>query len=358
MIRYTLRRLIWGVLVILVVITATFVLFGPVLQSSGKIDAAARVCGPHCSPPEVDRTRNFLGLNKPWYTQYGIYLRRVVLGPDKAELRRLCSEDDIKSGACAQRDGRLGTTFLQSRAVDKVITQALPTTISLTLSAAFVWILLSVPIGILSALKTRSFFDRATMVGVLWGQSLPVYYFGLLSLYLLAYLPNSDTFINWFGFRVNIFPIGGYVGLDWGNPWPWLHHLILPGATLALQFAALYVRMIRSNMLGTMSEDYIRTARAKGAPEHRVVLRHGLRNALLPIVTMFGMDIGILLGGAILTEFTFGLPGVGQLVVTSAESLDVPLVAGVVLFGALAIVMFNLAVDLLYAVLDPRIRLT
>ena len=172
------------------------------------------------------------------------------------------------------------------------------------------------------------------MVVVLWGQALPVYYFGLLALYFFAYLPNSQAFYDVFGFRVDLFPIGGYAEFSWWDPWPWLHHLILPAMTLALQFSALYVRMLRSTMLTTMSEDYIRTARAKGVPERTVIYRHGLRNAILPIVTMFGLDLAILLGGAaILTESIFGIPGIGRLACT-ARCLGVAVTAGVTLVAA------------------------
>jgi len=142
-----------------------------------------------------------------------------------------------------------------------------------------------------------------------------------------------------------------------GNPWPWFSHLALPAAVLAFQFAAIYARMTRASVLGALSEDYVRTARAKGAPERRVLVNHALRNALLPIVTIFGLDLGLLLGGAVLTEYTFGIPGLGRLSVESARAFDIPLISGVVLFSAFVIVIANILVDLLYAVIDPRIRL-
>jgi peptide/nickel transport system permease protein len=340
MIRYTIRRLLWGVVVLLALSLATFVLFGPVLQSTAGVDAAQIVAGQHAGPAQIEQTRRFLGLNKPWYEQYEIYMRRVVLGPSKDDKDRVC----VAGQSCGDQVGRLGTSFENSRAVDWEIKQAFPITLQLSVVTAFIWILLSIPIGVLSALKRGSILDRSSMVVVLLGQSLPVYYFGLLALYFLAY-------------KLGIFPLDGYRDLDWSNPWPWLDHMILPGATLALQFAALYVRMVRSNMLGVMNEDYIRTARAKGASPRRVVVRHGLRNALLPVITMFGMDFGLLLGGAILTEYTFGLPGIGRLTVSASGSLDVPTVNGLVLFAGALIVIFNLGVDLLYSVFDPRIRL-
>ena len=355
MIRYTIRRLLWGIVVLLVITLATFFLFGPVLSWKHPGQDAARLrSGPHPTEEIVEQTRHLLGLDKPWYSQYGIYVRRIVLGPSDEDKARVCDPGQD----CGAVIGRLGSTFIQGRAVDKLIGDAAPVTFSLAICAALLWIMVSIPIGVLSALRNRSLLDRTTMIGVLWGQALPVYYFGLLALYLLAYIPNSHYFVDWFGRSFELFPLGGYVQFSLSNPWPWFHHLILPAATLSLQFAAIYVRMIRSNMLGTMSEDYIRTARAKGVPERRVVIRHGLRNALLPIVTMFGLDLGTLLGGAILTEYTFGLPGLGRLATTAAQSLDVPLTTGVVLFAATCVVVFNILVDLLYAVVDPRIRLT
>jgi peptide/nickel transport system permease protein len=261
----------------------------------------------------------------------------------------------VDASACV---GRLGQSFRDQRSVDKLIADAFQVTFSLAIVAAFIWLGLAFATGILSALRKGTVFDRISMVGVLWGQALPVYYFGLLALWLLAYLPNSATFEGWFGFRVEIFPIGGYEPIQLTNPWPWLWHLILPSGTLALQFAALYTRMIRSSMLTALGEDYVRTARAKGASPRRVVMRHAVRNVLLPIVTMAGLDIGILLGGAVLTETTFGLPGLGRRAVIAVGDLDVPLTSGIVFVAGAFIVFGSILVDVLYASLDPRIRLS
>ena len=251
----------------------------------------------------------------------------------------------------------MGNSFSSLQSVDKAIKDAFPVTLSLVTVAAIIWLAVAIPVGVLSAIRSRSLFDRVAMVVVLWGQALPVYYFGLLALYFLAYLPNSQAFESVFGFRVDLFPIGGYVDFSWSDPWPWLQHLILPAMTLALQFSALYVRMLRSTMLTTMSEDYIRTARAKGVPERTVIYRHGLRNAILPIVTMFGLDLAILLGGSRSSPRPRSrFPGLGRLAVQGALSLDVALTAGVTLVAALLIVVANILVDLVYAFVDPRIR--
>ena len=246
---------------------------------------------------------------------------------------------------CKELVGRLGRSYAKQRSVDSLIRERVGVTVSLSLVAAVMWLTISIPIGILSAIRPRSVFDRITVIGVLIGQSLPIYYFGLLALYFLTY-------------KYKIFPQGGYEKLSFTAPWPWLSHLIRPASTLALQFTALYVRLVRGGMMDAMGEDYVRTARAKGAGEGRTIVRHALRNAMLPIVTIFGLDLGILLGGAILTEATFGLRGVGQLSVEAASALDVPLTSGVVLFAAVLIVAANILVDLAYAIIDPRIRLS
>jgi len=344
MIRYTIRRLLWGVLVVLAVTFCVFLLAGPVLSwKNPSITPARLYAGKNPSPQQIQQVSQLLGLDKPYYIQYLYSLRRLVMGPSSDEKARICV--GATAAQCSEQIGRLGRSFQKQLSVDSLIKERFPATLSLSLVAAFMWLVISIPIGVLSAIRSRSFFDRTTMVTVLVGQALPVYYFGLLALYFLAY--------KW-----PIFPLGGYVPFDASDPWPWFSHLLLPAMVLALSFAALYVRMVRSSMLTNMGEDYVRTARAKGAKEGRVIRRHALRNALLPIVTMFGLDLGLLLGGAILTEYTFGIQGLGTLSVEAANALDIPLMAGIVLFAALVIVIANIIVDLFYAVVDPRIRLS
>jgi peptide/nickel transport system permease protein len=341
MLRYTIRRLLWGLLVIFAVTLSVFVLFGPVLRSTANINPARLYAGKNAQADEIAQVEATLGLDKPYYEQYAISVRRLVLGPSDDELTRLCPSGND----CDRLIGRLGRSFEKQRSVDSLIWSRAGVTFSLALVGAVMWLTISIPVGILSAVKPRSFFDRVTIVTVLIAQSLPVYYFGLLALYFLT-------------FKWHLFPQGGYEEFDLTNPWPWLYHLILPGFTLALAFIALYVRLIRGSMLDSLGEDYIRTARAKGASESRTIFRHALRNAMLPIVTIFGLDMGILLGGAILTEATFGLQGIGTLSIDAASSLDVPLVSGTVLFAAIMIVIANILVDLAYAFIDPRIRLS
>jgi peptide/nickel transport system permease protein len=342
MIRYTIRRLLFGILVLLSVTFAVFLLTGPVLQWRQNIELARAYAGKNPSAPQIQAAKELLGLDKPYYVQFGRTVRRLVLGPSKDEKARLCPGSS--DAECSQLVGHFGRSFQKTRSVDKLLMDRFPATLSLAAVAAIMWLTIGVTVGTLSAVRPRSLFDRGSTAIVLVGQSLPVYYFGLLGLFFLAY-------------KLKIFPLGGYVQFSASNPWPWLSHLLLPGITLAFQFAAIYVRMTRASVLGALSEDYVRTARAKGAPERRVLVNHALRNALLPIVTIFGLDLGTLLGGAILTEYTFGIPGIGRLTVEAARSFDIPLISGVVLFAALAIVMANIIVDLLYAVIDPRIRL-
>ncbi len=213
-----------------------------------------------------------------------------------------------------------------------------------------IWMLIAIPIGILSALRPRSFLDRASMTGVLIGISAHPVWIGLIFAYFI-------------GYRWHITPITGYADFfnpDYGQPGgpvQWAYHLILPWMTFAILFAALYVRMIRANTMDTMNEDYVRTARAKGAPESQVLRSHILRNAMLPVVTMLGMDLGLALGGAVFTETVYSLPGLGATSIKALQNYDTPYVMGVIIFATLAVIIFNLIVDVLYAWIDPRIRL-
>jgi peptide/nickel transport system permease protein len=217
-------------------------------------------------------------------------------------------------------------------------------TLSLAAGASILWLVAGVAIGVLSALRRGSFFDRAAMSLALAGVSMPIFWTGLMALALFSY-------------KLGIFPVGGsYVPIT-QNPVQWAYSLLLPWITLAFLFSAQYARLTRAGMLETMNEDYIRTARAKGLKENVVVVRHGLRAALTPILTIFGLDLGLLLGGAILTEKVFSLNGLGKYAVTGISDQDMPKIMGVTLLAAGFIVISNLVVDMLYAVVDPRVRL-
>ena len=251
------------------------------------------------------------------------------------------------SGGLHIKEPSLGRSFTNRQSVNDIVGQAAPVTASLVFGGAIVWMLIALPVGILSALRPRSLLDRIAMVFVLIGISAHPVWIGLI-------------FAYFFGYKLGLVPDHGYcdffgTGGTCGGPVQWAYHLILPWMTFAILFAALYVRMIRANVMETMNEDYVRTARAKGAPEWVVMRSHVLRNALLPVVTMLGMDIGLALGGAIFTETVYGLPGLGKLAITSINNFDLPTTQGVVVFATLCIIFFNLVVDLLYAVIDPRI---
>jgi peptide/nickel transport system permease protein len=230
--------------------------------------------------------------------------------------------------------------------------RAAPITASLVFGAMVLVLSLAIPLGIFSALRPRSVLDRTAMIYVLIGISLPSFWIGLVLSYVV-------------GYKLGWTPIGGYCEVFsvpeaavCGGVWDWAYHMILPCLTLAIVVAGTYVRFVRAEVMDTLSMDFVRTARAKGAPERTVIRSHVLRNAMLPVVTMVGMDIGLLLGGAIFIEAVFGLNGLGGTALDSIQRFDLPVLQGVVIFGAIAIIIFSLVVDLLYAWIDPRIRLT
>jgi peptide/nickel transport system permease protein len=287
-------------------------------------DPAQLRAGRQPSPALVASIRHNLGLDKPWYVQYFRYMKALVL------------------------HFNFGYSYTNDVSVRQQIFSRLPATISLALGAAVVWLTIGIAVGTLSAVRRRSFFDRAAMGTALVAISAPVYWLGLLMLFLFA---------NDIG-KVHIFPgAGSYVPLS-QNPLKWFTSLLLPWFVLAASFSAIYARLLRANLIEVMSEDYIRTARAKGLPERRVILRHGIRSAITPIVTAAGLDIGILLGGVILTETVFNIPGIGRLAYDSIINSDLPMIQGTVLVGAFFIVIANLIVDIAYAFIDPRVRYT
>jgi peptide/nickel transport system permease protein len=323
--RYLIRRILWACLLFIVITFITFVIF-----YVGPNNPARAVCGGEQAKREcLVRATEKLGLDKPLTVQYYRFLKQLVVHQD------------------------LGTSFATSQSVNERIKEAAPVTASLVFGGAVLWMILGLSIGIFSALRPRSLVDRFAMVFVLIGVSAHPVWIGLILEYV-------------FGVRLGWTPIAGYANFfgaapdsgEPGGPWQWFYHMILPWCTFALLFAALYVRMIRANVMETMNEDFVRTARAKGAPERQVLFSHTLRNALLPVVTMLGMDIGIGLGGAIFTETVFQLPGLGQTAVIGISNQDLAIVQGVIVFATVAIIVFNLVVDLLYAWIDPRIRLT
>jgi peptide/nickel transport system permease protein len=320
-IRYLIRRVLWAVALFLAVTIVSYILFFII-----PADPAKQVAGKGAQQAQVERARHYLHLDRPIYDQYWLFLSRLVF------------------------HGNLGHSYYNRESVNTIVGDAAPVTASLVFGGAFFWMLLALPVGILSALRPRSLLDRTSMTFVLVGISMHPVWIGLIFAYFI-------------GYKWGITPITGYA--DFINPPPgqpggpvqWAYHMILPWATFAILFAALYVRMIRANVMETLNEDYVRTARAKGAPESKVLRSHVLRNAMLPVVTMLGMDIGLALGGAIFTESVFSLPGLGRTSVQALQNYDTPTIQGIIVFATIVIISFNLLIDLLYAVIDPRIRL-
>jgi peptide/nickel transport system permease protein len=322
MVRYVIRRLLWAVVLFIAVTVVTYLIFFLI-----PVDPARLAAGKSATPAEVKAVAHRLYLDRPVYQQYLHFLGQLVL------------------------HGSLGYSFNDRQSVNSSIFAAAPVTASLVIGGAIVWMLIAVPVGILSALKPRSILDRFAMVGVLGGISAHPVWIGLMASYI-------------FGYKLNLLPIQGYCNLSGasagqicGGPVDWFTHMIMPWLTFAVLYSAFYVRMIRANVMETLNEDYVRTARAKGAPESIVMRRHVLRNAMLPVVTMLGMDIAIALGGAVLIEEVFGLPGLGDLAIQSVYQFDLPKIVGVTVFASVLVIGFNLLVDLLYAWIDPRIRL-
>jgi peptide/nickel transport system permease protein len=321
MIPFIIRRLLWMVVLLLVISFLTYVIF----YTLPAADPAALRAGRQPSPELLASIRHTLGLDRPWYIQYLKYLDRLVFHFD------------------------FGYSFQNNVSVKDQIFERLPVSATLAFGGAIVWLAIGIPIGIISAIKRGTWMDRAAMGGALVAISAPVYWLGLVSLYL-------------FSKDLGKFPLfegqGAYpqTGTIFTNPGEVIPALIMPWFVLAASFAAIYARFLRGNLLETMSEDYIRTARAKGLKERRVVFKHGVRSAITPIVTILGLDLGILLGGAILTETVFNIPGVGRLAFDAIQKSDLPTVQGTVLMGAFFIITLNLIVDIVYAFLDPRVR--
>jgi peptide/nickel transport system permease protein len=315
MLSYLVRRILWAGVLFLAITAVTYILFFvlPVQrqQTVRRTEFAAT------------DVRQDLNIHGPVYSEYAKFLSHTV-------------------------HGDLGRSFVNRERVTRIIADAAPVTVWLVLGGAFLWLLVAIPVGIFSALRPRSLLDRMTMTGVLIGISAHPIWIGLMLSYFL-------------GYRLHATPIGGYCDLinpatRCGGPAQWAYHMILPWLTFTILFAALYVRMVRANVLETLDADYVMTARAKGASPWRVLRSHVLRNALMPIVTMLGMDIGVAFGGAVFVETVFGLPGLGQTAVLSLRRQDLPTIMGIVVWSTLAILAFNLIVDLLYAAIDPRVR--
>jgi peptide/nickel transport system permease protein len=318
MARFLGRRAALGALVMWVVATVVFFMY-----FVAPHDVARLIAGRQASPQTVAAVSRNLGLDRPVVAQYGSFLVRLL-------------------------HGDLGYSYTNSEPVTSLIAQGLPVTFSLAIGGAVLWLLLGVTSGTIAARRRRSVVDRTTTGVALLFYSMPTFLLGELLLLGLFYELHV--------LGIDFFPGGGYVPFT-ENPAEWAQHLLLPWLTIALVSAATYSRLTRASLLDVLGEDYIKTARAKGLSRRRVTVRHGLRAALTPIVTQFGLDLGALLGGVVVTETVFGLPGLGQLLITSIDHQDLPTTIGLVLLAAAFVVTANIVVDVLYVVLDPRARL-
>ena len=313
--RFAVRRVGQMLVVLFAVSVLTFVIFNVIPGG----DPALRMAGKQPERGQLEIIRKEWGFDKPVYVQYVKTMGKVF-------------------------SGELVSYSTQQNVIDELKDRA-PRTFSLAIGAAILWMAVSVVLGLFTAVRAGRFSDRFLTVLALIGISMPVFWIGALMNYYL-------------GFKWGLFPNGGYVPFG-EDPWEWFYHLLMPWTALSILFVGVYSRVLRGNVLDTMNDDYVRTARAKGLSERQVLVRHVLRNSLIPIVTLWGLDFGAVLGGGtILTETVFDLQGVGQYAAESVDQLDVPPVLAITMFGAFFIVLLNTIVDILYAALDPRIRLS
>jgi peptide/nickel transport system permease protein len=315
---YIIRRLLWVIVLLFGVSLITFVIFYLLPSANPALLRA----GHQPTPGLIKAIEHQLGLDKPWYVQYFDYMKALIL------------------------HFNFGYSYQYDEPVRTMIFSRLPATISLAVGAAVIWLVIGITVGTISAVRRRSRFDRAAMGTALVAISAPPYWLGLLCLFLFS----SDIG------KFKIFPgSGSYVAFS-QSPVHWFTSLLMPWFVLAAGFAAIYARLLRGNLVEVMSEDYIRTARAKGLPERKVIVRHGIRAAITPLVSAAGVDLGVLLGGVILVEAVFNIPGIGRLAYDSILNGDLPMIQGTVLVGAFFIVIMNLIVDIAYAFIDPRVR--
>jgi peptide/nickel transport system permease protein len=321
MLQYIIRRLLWSVVMIVLVLALVFAIFFVLPGGAGKESEsgyppiALKIAGKNLKPDRIEQVIDHYNLDDPIYVQFGHYLGNALRGD-------------------------LGYSFFSAEDVTPAILRRLPATISLAVGASIIWLVAGVAVGVVSALKRRTLWDRTAMTFALIGLSLPTFWLGIVSIFF-------------FDSKLGIYDTGTYVGL-FENPVAWFKALWLPWVVLAFVSMAVYSRMVRGNILEVEQEDYIRTARAKGLKE-RSVIRHELRSALTPVVTMYGLDLGILLGGAVVTEYIFSIPGIGRLAVDSIFNQNLPMILGTTVFAAAFVIIANLVVDIVYAWLDPRV---
>lgn len=327
MLRFISGRLLGMIIVLLIIALISYLIFYLLPANPAQLS-----CGRPCTPQRLAEAEAFMGYDKPWWQQFFGFLGGLAFGRTFGT-----GQAAIQCAAPC-----FGYSFRLNEPVTQLILDRAPVTFSIALGAAVLWLILGVGTGVVSALRRGTLLDRGLTTLSVAGVSAPAYLVGLLGILL-------------FGFTLNMVPIGGYVPLS-ESPIQWLWHLVLPWVVLALLNAAIYTRLTRGQMLDVLGEDYIRTARAKGLAERRVVGRHALRNVLIPVATVFGLDLGSLLGGVVLTEKVFAMQGLGALLLDAVANLDLPVLVGVTLFSAFLIIVANFVVDISYGLLDPRVK--
>ena len=325
--RFVAGRLLGMVVVLLIIALISYLIFYLLPANPAQLS-----CGRPCTPQRLAQAEAFMGYDKPWWAQFFGFLGGLLVG-------RTFGTGQVVIQCAAPC---FGYSFRLNESVTQLIVDRAPVTFSIAIGAAVLWLILGVGTGVVSALRRGTLLDRGLTTLSVAGVSAPAYLVGLLGILL-------------FGFTLNMVPIGGYVPLT-QSPIDWLWHLMLPWVVLALLQAAIYTRLTRGQMLDVLGEDYIRTARAKGLTERRVVGRHALRNVLIPVATVFGLDLGTLLGGVVLTEKVFAMQGLGALLLDAVANLDLPVLVGVTLFSAFLIIVANFVVDISYGLLDPRVK--
>jgi peptide/nickel transport system permease protein len=349
---FIVRRLIAVFFMLVALVITTFFMF-----SALPANPAALSCGKNCEPAQIERIEQRLGLDETLWSQLGRYAVGIPCGrfyPAEGPILQCPAFDD----SLQPQDGQfvcpapcLGYSFRTGEDVTSIITKAMPVTISVALGAFVLFLVVGVLLGIYAALRRGRWQDRTAMGAALIGYSFPSFFIGLVLLYFVVFLP-PQLFDGW-----QLLPYPKWTPLT-ENPAAWLEALILPWITLALLYAAFYARLTRNQMLETLGEDYIRTARSKGLSERTVIFKHGLRAGLTPIVTAAGLDLAFLLGGAVIVEQVFALPGLGRATIDAISDSDLQLIIGVVIVTSVIVLIANLIVDILYAAIDPRVRLT
>lgn len=334
---FLIKRSASAVLVLTLIAVVLFLIFFMLPANPAQL-----ACGKPCTPERLARVSAFMGTDAPWYEQLGNYIRGIFFG---REFGTNSASSGISSAGAAGAaiicsSPCLGWSFTLNEPVTDLIMSRFAVTASLAIGAALLWVIIGVVTGVISASKEGSLFDRAFRALSSVGISSPAYLIGMLAILAFAvYLP--------------IFPTGGYVNFS-DDPLGWLQHLLLPWIVLAILNAAYYTRLTRAHMLDELQQDYMRTALAKGMPRAKVITRHALPNVMLPVLTMFGLDLGGLLGGAVITERVFSMQGLGSLLLDSVKNLDLQVLVGVTLFAAALVIVANLIVDICYRFVDPR----